>query len=252
MLNSSCFFILLVFLQTSFSCICYQRIETSEEYQYMINMVGLANVVIHKAETLVDLNSNSAGKRSSPRNDAKIKEYENEEDDQKKTLLIENKKRYEIEFGLQLIQIYDQIEIEKHLFNNLKENDGKEVAGKKGIYIKFIPQSTCSVVCQEAEYIKELWLVENDYIQERKPILKTSKYNEKDHHNHPHLTKYEESPIYFMKKTYNITVNLGSSTLFDFEKKFDLMDSVVNRGECCQECCELFMKKMKKVLDRQK
>jgi len=209
--------VLLTGLVTSFGCICMRPLENMREYEYFINSLGLANVVIHSEETVLQ-------EKEEGNNNAKMK-------------------RMEVEFGLNLIQIFpSRTTFEDELVKGFDLLIPEQGGHGHGPYIKFIPQSTCSIACQEVSYVREGWILKNGKIVKREPIIKSKT---QETHHHPEKTG-KDSPFSIIQNEFEIFGNNGDGVL-NFTNKIDLLD-FIDRGQCCHECCTLFMQNMRTKL----
>lgn len=194
-----------------YGCTCIREIENIIEYEYLLNSVGIFGADIHSEESVLS-------------------------EDGKKM------KSLEVEFSLKLILIEPELNVIEKTFEELK-NEGKKNSSKT-LLVKFIPQSTCSIACQDVALVRESWLVQNEKILKRETILKLNKKQEElQRHNH----EYSETPLTLIRNEFGFGCQGRGNSSFkplNFNSKIDILD-FVDRGQCCHECCNLFVKSMR-------
>lgn len=117
------------------ACTCYRQLNTPEEYEWLINTVGIGSFVQKNKQKVV------------------MKEEKKDKDE-----IFEQ----EVQFTLQLIAVYSS---SNHAHENPKDDH---------LWVKFVPKSPCSFMCiQSHATYTEKWTIKNNRIVEKKKIQET-------------------------------------------------------------------------------
>ncbi len=255
-------FLLSIFLAASTvseGCTCIREFSTVEEVEYLLNSVGIASFRVVKTDKVINM-TETQHKAPNPKdsgtpnnnNDGPNRGINGKKNGGTDLPTVD---RMDIFFGFESIIVYPDVDKFVAALSPAEEAEiGDEKNKKKGIYIKFIPKSTCGIACQHTNSVTERWLVKDNKIVKRgiaNPNEATKTKGEAEHNPwdlliaHMSLENGAQDPAFGK----NGTEEIGEEYARHPHRLHGSLSSgpvdLVDRGICCRDCCNEFMNDMK-------
>lgn len=270
------------------ACTCIREFSTVEEMEYLLNSVGISSFhVVNTDKILVEPGDRPGSAATQNKRDHDPKRESGGDPGSVKFSADGNRKnvrpelntvdRMDIHFGFSSVLIYPQLdEFATNLIESSashpKRNPGSRFSSNN--YIKFVPQTTCGVACQQTSSVTERWLVKdnkivNRAIVDKETVGKGGIKSPKDQNPwdlliaHMALENAEKrrgptgdaSPLPFGKNE-TISASSEDGNASDTRHPHRLHGSLstgpvdmIDRGICCRDCCDEFMKDMRNRLE---
>ncbi len=222
-------FIFYLLISPALACICYRQIDTPEEYEWLLNSVGIGSFTPKQKHRVIDRGQRRDVKEPiSPNTKLRddIATYEQE-----------------VDFELRLIIVTPE---ERH------QHDKAESSLMDHMWVKFIPQTPCSILCvQSHSSFTEKWTIQNHRIVDRQRFPKvTAKEGTEQDSNNKVIEHYWRQVVFtqnsFFEKLYNTSAEKLSGG-DKSEKDFSIVEPE-DRSICCNACCNQFIHDMNSKL----